>query len=39
MHIAICRVLEPYGYYEFSFDEEKMATLFRYSKFTALKSW
>jgi hypothetical protein len=24
MHIAICRVLEPYGYYEFShFDEEK----------------
>lgn len=23
MHIAICRVLEPYGYYEFShFDEE-----------------
>ncbi|AZQ43084.1 hypothetical protein [Nonlabens ponticola] len=24
MHIAICRVLEPYGYYEFShFDDEK----------------
>lgn len=24
MHIAICRVLEPYGYYEFShFDEDK----------------
>lgn len=24
MHIAICRVLEPYGYYEFDFfDEEK----------------
>jgi len=23
MHIAICRLLEPYGYYEFShFDEE-----------------
>lgn len=24
MHIAICRVLEPYGYYEFShYDEDK----------------
>ncbi|GAK74846.1 hypothetical protein [Nonlabens ulvanivorans] len=24
MHIAICRVLEPYGYYEFShFDDDK----------------
>ncbi len=24
MHIAICRVLEPYGYYQFShFDEDK----------------
>lgn len=24
MHIAICRLLEPYGYYEFShFDEER----------------
>jgi hypothetical protein len=22
MHIAICRLLEPYGFYEFDFDEE-----------------
>jgi hypothetical protein len=22
MHIAICRLLEPYGFYELSFDDE-----------------
>jgi hypothetical protein len=23
MHIAICRLLEPYGFYEFFYDEER----------------
>ncbi len=23
MHIAICRLLEPYGYYEFDFEDEQ----------------
>jgi hypothetical protein len=37
MHIAICRVLEPYGY-EFSYFEKKMAALFRYSNLPPLKA-
>jgi hypothetical protein len=39
MHIAICRLLEPYGYYEFShFDEEKWPHYVVVQKLPALKA-
>ena len=39
MHIAICRVLEPYGYYEFShFDEDKWPHYEIKEKLPALKA-
>ncbi|WP_124979150.1 hypothetical protein [Nonlabens xiamenensis] len=39
MHIAICRVLEPYGYYEFShFDDDKWPHYIMKEKLPALKA-
>ncbi len=39
MHIAICRLLEPYGYYEFShFDEDKWPHYLLKEKLPPLKA-
>ena len=39
MHIAICRVLEPYGYYEFShFDDDKWPHFTVKEKLPSLKA-
>ena len=39
MHIAICRVLEPYGYYEFShYDDDKWPHYIVKEKLPSLKA-
>jgi hypothetical protein len=38
MHIAICRLLEPYGFYEFDFLMKKVGPTTKLKKITTLKA-